>query len=335
MSWVSDFTEMLFPLDPENMNIEGAYGLKYRNLPPSIFKFRAVTDYSIRNLEESKVWLADPRSSNDPYDCAHSIDIEQMINESNRKNPHKLGAMLQQKLPADVIAEIQKSAAPQEMLIAAAVAHEPIEKRERTKSMLQSVLNAAYEEMVRSNSEQLKGLFKLCSFSERLDSTLMWAHYANYHKGFCIEYDVKALPQTDFRSRFLYPVIYSDRLFDATPHFMKRVEHKPVNILYLNMAALVKATDWSYEKEWRLLFGNGVLKDEQAYAMPTPKAVYLGSHIESINQQTLIDICVKQKIPVQKMKHSPREFLMVPCSIEEADRQFPSGRAIIKHDGKA
>lgn len=75
MSWVEQFVEMLFPLDVKKLNIEGAYLLKYRNLPSSIFKYRSVTESSIKNLEDGTVWLANPKSLNDPYDCPHGARI--------------------------------------------------------------------------------------------------------------------------------------------------------------------------------------------------------------------------------------------------------------------
>lgn len=80
----------------------------------------------------------------------------------------------------------------------------------------------------------------------------MWSHYADNHKGFCIEYDVKTILYSDFRSRFLFPVIYSEQVYDATQHLSKSLNHKSFNSLHLNMAGLIKAVDWSYEKEPKL-----------------------------------------------------------------------------------
>lgn len=37
--------------------------------------------------------------------------------------------------------------------------------------------------------EEFQKYIKIACFSEYKDSMLMWSHYANYHKGFCIEYD--------------------------------------------------------------------------------------------------------------------------------------------------
>lgn len=323
MSWIEQFVEMLFPLDARQLNIEGAYLLKHTNLPSSIFKYRSVTESSLKNLEDGTVWLADPRSLNDPYDCAHTNDMDEMSQDLWRRMPPQLAAKLPaDKFTPDVISQLSNSADPEGFLVDTLLSDRPVERREQVKEAMREVLRTLHEDMTREYSEGLKGAFKLCSFSERLDSTLMWSHYANYHKGFCIEYDVKAFPPSDYRSRFLYPVIYTDRLYDATPHFMKGVEHDSFNNLHLNLAGLYKAIDWGYEREWRLLFANGVLNEAQAYSMGKPKAVYLGSHIQSEDQDRITNICFTLEVPVRKMRHSPSKFLMEACSVEDADRKF-------------
>ena len=80
---------------------------------------------------------------------------------------------------------------------------------------------------------------------------LMWAHYASYHQGFCVEYDLSNIEPLDYRKRFLFPVTYSDDVFDATEHYKKDMDDENYNNIYLARAALVKAKDWQYEKEWR------------------------------------------------------------------------------------
>lgn len=327
MSWVEQFVEMLFPLDVKQLSIEGAYLLKHRNLPSSIFKYRSVTESSLKNLEDGTVWLADPKSLNDPYDCAHTIDMDGMSQDLWHSMPPQLATQLPiERFTPDVVSQLSSSADPEGFLIDTLLSNEPVEKREKVKEAMRDVMRALREDMVREYSEGLKSAFKLCSFSERLDSTLMWSHYANYHKGFCIEYDVSAFPPSDYRSRFLYPVIYTDRVYDATPHFMKGVEADSFNNLHLNLAGLYKAIDWSYEREWRLLFTNGVLKEAQAYSMGKPKAVYLGSRISREDQDRLTSICSTLKVPVRKMRHSTSQFLMEACSVEDADRKFVRAR---------
>lgn len=321
MSWIEKFVEMLFPLDASSLNIEGAFLLKYENLPSSIFKYRDVNENSLKNLRDDTVWLADPRTLNDPYDCGHFIDFDLLTTELLKEMPQQILDRLPQEKAANIIQHVKESHDPQNALFDKILSDESPEKAQKIKHALLEATKAMFEDMGSSGSEGFKSAFKLCSFSARVDSTLMWAHYANYHKGFCIEYDIKNAPFTNHLSRFLYPVIYSNKPFDATPN-TRRAGDKNFNNLYMNQAGLIKAMDWSYEKEWRLMFSNGIIKTAQPYNMPRPKSVYLGSHIEKDDQTILVDICRSKGIPVKKMKHSRAVFEMQALPIEESDRKF-------------
>lgn len=321
MEWIDQFCEMLFPLYSESMNIEEAYALKYKNLPKSIFKYRSVNQNSLKNLRENTVWLADPKSMNDPYDCAHSVDFEILGNGRLHANPEHL-----RNLPEDIAkritATIDSVEDPMELIMDELLSATSPEQAQKIKAVLLEIRKESHEEMGRAASENFKAAFKFCSFSERVDSTLMWSHYADYHKGFCIEYDISTIHPTNHVSRFLYPAIYSEKIFDATPYIINKTGNKPVNFLHLNLAGLMKSKDWEYEKEWRLLFSNGAIETEQSYLMPTPKTVYLGSHINEQNALILIDICKNLNIPMKKMRHSSSSFNMIPIDINEPEWNF-------------
>ncbi len=42
----------------------------------------------------------------------------------------------------------------------------------------------------------------------------MWSHYSDQHKGFCVEYDFKELGLDNQVTRFIFPVIYQEAIFD-------------------------------------------------------------------------------------------------------------------------
>lgn len=70
---------------------------------------------------------------------------------------------------------------------------------------------AGYIEQVKQWKSAIQAMFRLCCFSEEGDPCLMWSHYADNHKGICIEYDFKAAP-ADITT-FFYPALYSDEMF--------------------------------------------------------------------------------------------------------------------------
>jgi hypothetical protein len=85
---------------------------------------------------------------------------------------------------------------------------------------------------------------KICSFSEVHDSMLMWSHYANSHKGVCLEltFDPMKLPPDCFFEK----VRYSTHL--PTVDSAKVKDDETIKTFYLT-----KSTDWMYEKEWRII----------------------------------------------------------------------------------
>ncbi|WP_334042398.1 DUF2971 domain-containing protein [Burkholderia ambifaria] len=309
MNWIDDFVAKLFPLDVSVQELEAAFLLKYKNIPHRLFKYREVNKYSIENLVDDTVWLADPATFNDPYDCHHFINYNQLSNDILITMPQEL----RDRLPQDKLEEIENSISlaedPNSAMVDILLRDVAPEKAAAMKAALLGVTSAAFEKMGTDGANRMKDAFKVCSFSERVDSTLMWSHYANYHKGFCIEYDIKSVHPGDYVSRFMYPVIYSEHPFDATPN-MLRVGRAGFNNLYLNLAGLIKSMDWGYEKEWRLIFANGVLDKAQSWKMPVPKAIYLGSHISPDDQARLTDICMSKGISILKMHHSRGAFVM-------------------------
>jgi hypothetical protein len=82
----------------------------------------------------------------------------------------------------------------------------------------------------------------LC-FSESWQSTLMWAHYGNKHKGMCLGFEIEDSP-------FLTKIEYVSRRIPSPIDFSKPLGgvDEPMLTKCLN----VKHSGWKYEKERRL-----------------------------------------------------------------------------------
>lgn len=321
LEWINQFVQMLYSQNKADINIDAAYLLKNENLPDVLYKYRAVDKRSLQNLEEGTVWLADPESFNDPYDCATFTDF----NELSRATVRTIHPQLFEKVPADKLTiefkeRIIASDNPWREVMSSLLEVNP--QKEMVIEAIEGAMNHLNEGMARANLGKAKDSFKLCSFSENVNSMLMWSHYANYHKGFCIEYPIKELSFGDYVSRFMYPVIYSDKIFDNTDQVILGPGHEKFNVLRMNLAGLTKSDVWSYEKEWRLLFSSGILKEPQTWKMPKPRKVYLGANISAGDQDSVINICQKIGVPVLKMVTKASGFTLTPASVEEADTRF-------------
>lgn len=90
--------------------------------------------------------------------------------------------------------------------------------------------------------ESVNSTFGIFSLSAVSDSILMWSHYSDSHRGFCVGFDSDILYQLSGHFR---KVIYDDvfpevgLLDDSLDGFLKLF--------------ITKSTDWSYEKEYRIL----------------------------------------------------------------------------------
>ena len=83
-------------------------------------------------------------------------------------------------------------------------------------------------------------IFKLgvLCLSEVPDNILMWSHYADGYKGFCLQFE-----NTDIRAQKVkYTDLYPEVNYLLTPEDNQR-----------KFTLLTKSNHWSYEKEWRII----------------------------------------------------------------------------------
>jgi hypothetical protein len=159
------------------------------------------------------------------------------------------------------------------------------------------------------NIKYMNGTVKVCCFSERNDSIPMWAHYADDHKGFCIEYDIYDQPKDLIQ--FLFPIIYADEITDITNELSKGVMGWGIK------PTIHKSQDWSYEKEWRFIKSTPLVpavKGASLKFIPI-KAIYLGTDICDEDKSKLVEIADTKNIPVYKMKMSDTRFAFQPVPI--------------------
>lgn len=136
-------------------------------------------------------------------------------------------------------------------------------------------LSLAVKEMVDFAQEEMR----VCCFTENKGSLLMWAHYAQSHTGFCIEYDTSKMP--DIIRKFFLPVIYQKQIYDSTHDF--RLDGNNVfNFLFY------KSEEWSYEQEWRIAVYNKQINGEINFGNCI-SSVYLGINCQSKYKQEIIE----------------------------------------------
>lgn len=300
--------------------IHSAYRLKDKNLPGKLYKFRGINDFSVSNFETDTVWICSADKFNDPYECATTWSTKEVMRQFARLNLEKIfgEANIEEHLSAEEIDTIRNSSDPLREIYRFLIGkHEDIseEQKEEIISVFAHIENDITQDMIDQMIQVIQSGMKICSFSSRVDSIIMWGHYADKHRGFAIEYDVTSWPTGDIRRKILHPMIYRQDLFNSTKYHLQGMTRRDFNFLFGTIAAIHKSPDWSYEHEWRFVIPMGKSLPDQNYLMPKPSAVYLGSRITSENKKRLSEIAAKKRIPIYQMGLSTSEFKLVPRDI--------------------
>ncbi len=116
------------------------------------------------------------------------------------------------------------------------------------------------------------------STSKRWDDEIMWACYADSHKGICIEYDLEWL-LTFHCQKTMYSVDVNYQEFVPVIDLLKCVMEQPQNIIWLLKKIIgVKSISWQHEDELRLLAEpHGSVE----YDFRAITAIYFGCKAES------------------------------------------------------
>lgn len=132
-------------------------------LPPTIFKYQSIDQYSLLNLRNQQIYFNSPSSFNDPYDCAlravvaypTNADIIHVHQNASRYLPESLRSV-------DPIHSLPTKAIKDAFL-----------------AILINMLDDIRNKFLTS--------FGVACFCEQNDNLLMWSHYADSYKGFCLE----------------------------------------------------------------------------------------------------------------------------------------------------
>jgi hypothetical protein len=200
----------------EDMDIEHLY--KYGSLYEDLEKLK---ERSEPLFSEPKIWLSRRKELNDPFECRPGFNFEgtkeqwiefysRMIKKNNPLLP-----------PYEVTAE------------AVAIY---LEGRHKDPQALEAIR----KELIKTLEREI-GLYCL---SEINNSILMWSHYADNHKGYCLKFEatghspVFGEAQKVINYKDDYPII----------EFFNTSNDEQVNLTFLT-----KYIEWEYEQEWRII----------------------------------------------------------------------------------
>jgi hypothetical protein len=307
--WKHDFIACLNATSAGDLQIQKAMMIKHAHLPRFINKYRACNQSALSNLETDSVWLSATTAYNDPFDSAIALSFAHLSESTFSMDTAPYADKLKASLTDAQIAEVKASPKPLEVLASIVLEKDgriPADEIEGAKKLLQNAVEHVSRPILEVARKFIQARTVLCSFSEVHDSIIMWGHYSDGHQGICIQYDINGLHPD--KRQFLWPVIYSNELFDATKYIVAAIRNiSAFNNLFPTVAALYKSPEWAYEKEWRFLFPGGVMRPGN-YDMPRPSRVFLGAKMSDSDKTNVLGICRGKDIECHQMGLAARTF---------------------------
>lgn len=184
----------------------------------------------------------------------------------------------------------------------------------------EAVFQALHKEYTSKQIDLVKK-FRVSCFTTNPFSMLMWAHYADSHKGFCVEYDIPTPDKHNIKLlQNLLPVIYSDERVSVLNECLADMNCPTVtddiaNAIY-KYGLLTKSIDWCYQNEWRLISLDNMLTDEGSYNcsfFPISK-VFIGAKMADANREEIIRICNDRNIASVCVLPAMSTFSMQECT---------------------
>lgn len=248
-------------------------------LPPHLYKYQPFTAQTLENLTNGSVWFSAPINLNDPYDC----DMAGIESEKLTEADFQLAL---DNMQPDLTPEQTAAWCPGGLMTP------------RFRASLIKYLEQVSDEH-RADRRQHRGI---ACFSERSDNIVMWSHYANGHRGFCLEFDTTIKPFSTAR-----PVNYDDS-FPTVPLsllFSKNYTDADTDLL-LQAFVLTKAKCWTYEQEWRAMHMEP--SKRFGYGPHGLTGLYIGAAMPDAQREVLFQVLLHAPPQFYVMRRDKRGF---------------------------
>lgn len=224
-------------------------------------------DYLRDALVNQRVFFSNPKNFNDPWDCNPYFEPAIDHAESRRKWGNLLDPLYQELSP-DLRAKLEA-------------------KWNGNWYDNKAFLRKTIERMRLTVRELTVERWRMYCLTPHANSVLMWAHYAEKHRGISLEFDARS-PQV---SR-AFQVLYADKFPVIGPDDINIQGAMPDALL------LTKSQEWAYEHEYRIIARNEEIdptfsvKTSKDYLGLEPRAltaVVAGCNADLASIQSIVD----------------------------------------------
>ncbi len=219
------------------------------NKPAKIYRYHSFSARTLAEVKKRTIFFSDPIRFNDPFDCPLPEQLRDMSDDEcheyldfcEKAYPEELGFLKGKMLDSETCDFIRNQAS-------------------------------------KLFQENIMDLFRgkgVCCFSASNTHPLLWGHYADGHKGFCLEFDTNS----KYFVEKLNEVNYSGKLpiFSPLALFRNEFDLQDPGLKILQDVLCTKSKAWEYEEEWRLLHNEA--DKEFGYGVSALTGIYFGARM--------------------------------------------------------
>lgn len=248
-----------------------------RKLPRKLYKYRSFGVNSLRLLSMGEIYYAKPRSFNDPLDCDPTVQVD-----TDRASIERLCLRM-------LAVRYGKEKALKKMGDHRYMTTEygDYKTDPEVEKYYKRRLGSEIKQLVDAEMDS-RGVLSL---AERWDCPLMWSHYADEHRGLCIEYDMN-----DNVCSHIKPVDYRRPRSIKITELMQWKLHKSAEAEQnvLDTYFFAKSSQWRYEKEWRDIHpSNGV-----NLAPFRISGIYFGLRCDVAVRTSIVKLFANSNLPI-------------------------------------
>ncbi len=182
-----------------------------------LYRYRTIDSLEIDNIfKKQKIFMPNPVSFNDPFDCKPKIGFNGIYKQKKK-----------------FLIDLFKANNP-------ALTKKEIKRLMREKSIIRKFNR---QEVINKMFNDYQKLFGIYCLSEIPDNLLMWSHYSDKHRGFCLQFksdDPESFFGKAFKIKYQshYPYVNLRKIYYIKSFFD---------------TFTTKSTNWEYEQEWRII----------------------------------------------------------------------------------
>jgi hypothetical protein len=256
-----------------------------KTMPKYLYRYQSLrSPYGKLNLERlllhNEAYFPSPLSFNDPFDCLFPFSVADLTDESIQMiNKYQCEVRFPTATPEEIDGLIQA-------------------RRKDGWDKGSPAWKKWQEDCLEKAKTNIRTQIGVVCFSEFFDDILMWGHYADGHRGVCIQFRHDILAKNPALLKVEYRAEYPS---------LNDYAHTPSSLD--KMMITTKADKWAYEQEWRLVFDTTTGK---VFRLPdhAVSSVILGCEMPADDEKQIRDWLVGRAdpLPIVRTEKDSKKF---------------------------